>query len=495
MDPLKLFGFVLFGFYAVSAVWLFLNGLVQLHLLWHYKKYRIKNEAVQNGMLPLPKVTIQIPLYNERYVIARLLRSLVHLDYPKHLFEVQVLDDSTDDTIAIVDAEVAWLRKENVNIRVFRRSERTGYKAGALQAALPCSTGELIAIFDADFIPPPHFLKALVPHFSDRTVGLVQARWGHINREENSLTRLQTFLLDTHFSIEQMGRSHAGYFINFCGTAGIWRKACIEESGGWDGTVLSEDLDLSYRAQLRGWKLVYDPAIEVPAELPAAIDAFKVQQFRWTKGMAQVFRKNLQEIWKAPLPLAKKVHSIFHLLGSFVFVCVFINAILTVPLLLFRSLYPAFITLTEYSLFTSLNLVALTIFYYNGVRSRQASPKQFFAYFPLFLVLYMALCVQNTVAVLQGLAGRTSAFVRTPKFNMTAGSNTSYRNANFTWINGVEGFLFFYFLGGIGLSFFLNDYFMLLFFTMICYGLGFILYQSVLPKVAQHLAYLRTWMF
>jgi cellulose synthase/poly-beta-1,6-N-acetylglucosamine synthase-like glycosyltransferase len=487
-------GFVLFGLYAISAVWLFLNGLVQLHLLWHYKKTRSVKTPEKYAGSELPKVTIQVPLYNEPYVVDRLLRALASLDYPKERFEVQVLDDSTDETVAIVDAGVARLQAEGIAAQVFRRDDRKGYKAGALQAGLAHSTGELIAIFDADFVPPAHFLKALVPHFTDPAVGLTQARWGHLNKEENSLTRLQTVLLDTHFSIEQMGRSQAGYFINFCGTAGIWRKACIEDAGGWDGSVLSEDLDLSYRAQLKGWKLVYDPTIEVPAELPAAIDAFKVQQFRWTKGMAQVFRKSLRHVWKAPVPLDKKLHGIFHLLGSFVFVCVFINALLTVPLLVFRSLYPEFITLTHYSLFTSLNLVALTIFYYNGARSRPVSAKQFFTDFPLFLVLYMALCVQNTIAVMQGLSGRTSAFIRTPKRNAAADSVAANHLKGFTWINGVEGLVWLYFMAGIGLSFFLNDYFMLVFFVMITYGLGFILHKLVAPKAKQHLAYLRSWL-
>jgi cellulose synthase/poly-beta-1,6-N-acetylglucosamine synthase-like glycosyltransferase len=249
-DPLKLLGYLFFGIYAITSVWLLINGLVQLHLLWHYKNRKRKKSA-KALPLTLPFVSIQVPVYNEKYVIARLLQALARLDYPKDKFEIQVLDDSTDETISIIDKEAVQLQKENVNITVLRREERKGYKAGALQYGLPFCKGELIAIFDADFIPGPQFLNSLVPHFSKADIGLVQARWEHLNREQNPLTRIQTFLLDTHFSIEQTGRFEAGYFINFCGTAGIWRKACIEEAGGWDGSVLSEDLDLSYRAQLK----------------------------------------------------------------------------------------------------------------------------------------------------------------------------------------------------------------------------------------------------
>ena len=475
-DPIKLLGFILFGIYMLTSLWLFVNGLVQLHLLWHYKK---KKRELRTAPLPLqlPFVTVQIPVYNEKYVIERLLQSLSRLDYPQDRFEIQVLDDSTDETSAIIDAQVAQMQRRNINIQVLRRPQRKGFKAGALQYGLSYCKGELIAIFDADFTPHPQFIKQLVPYFNDEKTGLVQARWSHLNKEENALTRIQTILLDTHFSIEQTGRANAGYFINFCGTAGIWRKQCIEDAGGWDGEVLSEDLDLSYRAQLRGWKMVYNQQIEVPAELPSVIEAFKIQQFRWTKGMAQISRKTIKAILQASLPFEKKMHGIFHLLSSFVFVCLFFNALLTVPLLVYRNLYPEFITLTHFTLFTSLNLVALTIFYYNGTKSAaHRGPVKFFSHYPLFLVIYMGLSVQNAVAVLQGLAGARSPFVRTPKFN--SNSNTTYLQRKITWINLAEAGILVYFICGIALSIYFNDYFMLLFFLMIGAGLGYIVYHS-----------------
>lgn len=481
-DPLKIVGYILFGIYALSSLWLMLNGLVQLHLLWHYKRRKAvqKNAAALPAVLP--RISIQVPVYNEKYVIARLLQALVQFDYPKDGFEIQVLDDSTDETSFIIDETAKQLQAKNININVVRRQDRSGFKAGALQYGLPRCTGELIAIFDADFIPDPHFLKNLVPYFSNPKTGLVQARWGHLNEDENGLTRIQTFLLDTHFSVEQTGRSEAGYFINFCGTAGIWRKRCIEEAGGWDGTVLSEDLDLSYRAQLNGWKLVYAQEIEVPAELPSVIEAFKIQQFRWTKGMAQISKKTLKQLIGTTLPVGKKLHGVFHLLGSAVFVCLFINAVLAVPLLLFRNLYPEFINLTRYTAISSVNLIALTLFYYNGTKSNEHSAAiKFFTHFPFFMVVYMGLSVQNAVAVVQGFWGSSSVFVRTPKSAVTAAHNNSYLKNGFNWINGLEVASLCYFGYGIYLSIYLNDYSMMLFFLMIGYGLGFIVYQSLKP--------------
>lgn len=479
VDDLKWLGYILFGIYVLTSLWLLLNGLVQLHLLWHYKRKK-KDLAQPPFSIARPFVSIQVPVYNEKYVIERLLHALSALDYPTSKFEIQVLDDSTDETSAIIDQKVKDLKQANINISVIRRKDRNGYKAGALQVGLPHCKGDLIAIFDADFIPTPQFLNHMVPHFSDPKTGLVQARWSHLNREQNALTRIQTILLDTHFSVEQTGRAKAGYFINFCGTAGIWRRQCIMDAGGWDGDVLSEDLDLSYRAQLKGWQLVYKQDVEVPAELPSVIEAFKVQQFRWTKGMAQITKKTMRHLLQATLPLSQKLHGMFHLLSSFVFVCLFINALLTVPLLLFRNLYPEFITLTQYSLFTGINLIALTLFYYHGAQSTTDKPLSFFKHYPLFVIVYMGMSVQNAIAVLQGLWGMRSPFVRTPKFN-TDNNNTAYLKKSRSWIHYFEMGVFGYFIAGIGLSVFFNDYFMLLFFVMISAGLGYIIFQSFQP--------------
>ncbi|SHF81612.1 Glycosyltransferase, catalytic subunit of cellulose synthase and poly-beta-1,6-N-acetylglucosamine synthase [Cnuella takakiae] len=476
-ELLKSFAYLVFVLYALSSLWLLINGLMQLHLLWHYKRGKKRAAAIQQMPAVLPFVSIQIPVYNERYVIGRLLQSLAGLDYPKDRFELQVLDDSTDDSQGIIDAEVAWLQQQDIQVSVLRRKDRKGFKAGALQAGLPLCKGELIAIFDADFTPPPNFLKRLITHFNNPKIGLVQARWGHINEYENALTRIQTFMLDTHFSIEQSGRYHAGYFINFCGTAGIWRKQCIEEAGGWDGSVLSEDLDLSYRAQLKGWKLVYDQDTEVPAELPAAIEAYKVQQFRWTKGTAQIFRKNLSLLLQTAMPLSKKIHGIFHLLSSFMFVALFFNALLTVPMLVFRNMYPEIEQLSRYTVVASLNLFVITFFYYTGKRALSKEPATFLRHYPLFLVVNMGMAAQNCCAVLQGLFSKKAVFVRTPKSN----SNTQnvYLSQRISWLTLFEIALLLYYLGGVVLSIYFNDFFLMGFFFMVISGLAFIIFHSL----------------
>lgn len=475
---MKWIGYVLYSVYVATMLWLLLSALVQLHLLWHSRKRQRK----AGRQLPsLPFVTIQAPVYNEKYVIEGLLDSLASLDYPKHLFEIQVLDDSTDETSFIIDRATTEIGAKGIAVSVVRRKSREGYKAGALQYGLSLCRGELIAIFDADFRPPRNFLHLLLPHFADDQVGLAQARWGHLNREQNFLTRIQTYLLDMHFTVEQEGRYNAGYFTNFCGTAGIWRKQCIVDAGGWDGSVLSEDLDLSYRAQLKGWKLVYDKEVVVPAQLPVMIEAFKIQQFRWTKGIAQIAKKTLRQVLTFRLPLAKKLHSLFHLLGSFTFVCLFLNAMLTVPMLQLRQAYPDFVTLTNYTAIGVVNLAALAYIYY---ASTEAIPKKAFHFiinYPLFVVIYLAMSVQNTVAVLQGFVGMRSPFVRTPKFSVVSSQN-SYVQKKVGLITFLEMVLLVYFLYGICLSVYSGDYFLLLFFVLMCGGLAILVYQT-LPRI------------
>lgn len=479
---MKWMGYVVLGVYVLTIIWILISGIFQLHLLWFSKRKR----KVQSKTLPaqLPFVTVQLPVYNERFVIEDLLQSVARLDYPKHLLEIQVLDDSTDETSRIIDRKADQFQSDGFNITVLRRENREGYKAGALQYGLGQCKGDFIAIFDADFRPPADFLMKLLSYFNDERTGLVQARWGHLNREENFLTRIQTLLLDLHFKVEQAGRYNAGYFINFCGTAGIWRKQCILDAGGWDGSVLSEDLELSYRAQLKSWHIVYDQDIIVPAEVPSVMEAFKVQQFRWTKGIAQTARKTIKRLIKSKLSPVKKIHAVFQLSSSMVFLCLFINALLTVPLLLFRQLSPEFITLTNYTIVGALNLIMLTLLYYNGTKE-QGTSKQFFKSFPLFMVVYLAMSVQNAVAVLQGIAGHRSAFVRTPKFSGSAITD-QYLNKKISWITLFEMALFGYFLSGIGLSIYFNDYFLMLFFGMMCWGLGVLIFHSVFHLTAQH---------
>lgn len=474
---MKYAGYVMYGIYMLTLVWILINGLIQLHLFWYARKKNQKSRKTVQSSYPF--ISIQVPVYNEKYVIEGLLTSLAQLDYHNYLFEIQILDDSTDETSMIIENKIIELRSKGINVYVLRREIREGFKAGALQHGLPLCKGDLICIFDADFRPPPHFLKSTAPYFIDEQVGLVQARWVHLNKEQNFLTQIQTLLLDMHFTVEQAGRHNAGYFINFCGTAGIWRKQCILEAGGWDGDVLSEDLDISYRAQIKGWKVIFDQEIEVPAELPSVMEAFKIQQFRWTKGIAQVAKKTLGNVWGQPLPFNKKLHSTFHLLSSSLFLCLFINALLTVPLLLLRNTYPEFVTLTNYTAFGGLNLLLLTFIYYKSSSKPEKSDSKFFFHYSLFLVIYLGMSVQNAIAVLQGLFGVRSAFVRTPKLSSNSNSSSSYLNKNINWITIFEIILLSYFLYAIGLSFYLNDYFLLLFFIMMSWGLGILIFQSV----------------
>ncbi|RYZ56821.1 MAG: glycosyltransferase [Chitinophagaceae bacterium] len=471
---MKELGFVLFGLYGLLMLWLLANALIQLDL-WRLSR---RKKIVKPGPLftDYPLVSIQVPVYNEKYVVEGLLDCLARLEYPTDKLEIIVLDDSTDETIRLVDRKAELLQAQGFNIKAIRRKDRKGYKAGALQESLSYCSGEFIAIFDADFRPAPTYLIDMLPYFTAPDIGLVQARWGHLNQDQNFLTRIQSFLLDTHFSIEQAGRYNADLYLNFSGTAGIWRKACIIDAGGWDGAVLSEDLDLSYRAQLNGWKISYVHDIVVPAELPSTLDAFKVQQARWTKGIVQVCRKSGRKLALASLPAGKKIHSFFHLTSSFVFPCLLFSSLLTFPLLLLRNHDPFFITVTNFAAVGGINLVLLTLVFYQGNKAN--SEGKFWLYYPVFMVVYMALSVQNTLSVLEGIFGKASPFIRTPKYASNAAATTSYflKKGNHTLV--AEIFLFLYFLGGIAASIYLQDYFYMLLFLFMLSGLGILLFHS-----------------
>ncbi len=481
-----LVGYMVFLVYAVTSIWLMLNACIQLHLLYKISFARKQSQQVKvRDTDDYPEVLVQIPLYNEPSVVERLLQSIFKLNYPADKITIQILDDSTDRTSVIIDK---FLEKKDLpfNYQLVRRPDRSGFKAGALQYGLQRSAAELVAIFDADFIPSPDFLYKLLPYFNDKQIGLVQARWGHINQNENFLTRVQSILLDAYFSIEQYARHHSGYFLNFCGTAGIWRRSCIEDVGGWDGSVLSEDLDLSYRAQMKGWKIVYDDNVEVPAELPGAVSAFKTQQFRWTKGMAQISKKNFKQLLNTSIPVIKKIHGIFHLLSNLVFVCMFVNVLFAAPLLYFRNEIPNIAMLSKYMMIASLALVLLTLFYYKGATAKgNLSSRDFIKYYPLFLVVYMGMSVQNTIAIFQGFLGKESEFIRTPKSD-----EIIQEKARLTWINMAEVALLIYCIASIFFSFYLNDFWMMLFLLMMSYGLILLLWPIVFqPKRSQGCLY------
>jgi len=280
-----------------------------------------------------PKVTIQLPIFNERYVVKRLIKSICRFDYPKGLLEIQVLDDSTDDTFDIAEAVVEEMKEQGIDIVYIHREDRTGFKAGALKEGLKSAKGELIGVFDADFVPNPNFLKETIPYFTDPGVGMLQTRWGHINSNYSLLTRAQSMGIDGHFGVEQASRAWSGFFLNFNGTAGVWRKKTIEDAGGWTADTLTEDLDLSYRAQLKGWKLQFAPDVVCPAEVPVTINAFKSQQHRWAKGSIQTAKKNLGKLFKSDVSLLVKIQAVLHLTHYMVHPMMLLVVLTSIPML------------------------------------------------------------------------------------------------------------------------------------------------------------------
>ncbi len=470
--------------YILSLLFIFLFSLGQLHLTWHYRKAH-KTYSGNNTLLQkFPMVTVQLPVYNERYVAARLIDSICALDYPSDRIEIQVLDDSTDETLQIIQERVLHWQNKGCAIVHIRRPDREGFKAGALQYGLERAKGEFIAIFDADFLPPADFLRISLAQFTDKT-GVVQSRWGHINENYSLLTRLQAFGLDAHFTIEQTGRSHAGSFINFNGTAGVWRKACILDSGGWSADTLTEDLDLSYRAQLKGWKFRYIEDSVAPAELPVIMPAIKSQQYRWNKGAAETARKNLFSVLKARISLTSKYHAFFHLLNSSVFVALLIAGLVSIPVLFIRQSHPEFNSLFYLGGIFLIGFFSIAYFYWTAVKTvHPDQPARYFLknFFP-FLVVSMGLSLHNGMAVIEGLFGKKTPFFRTPKFNIRNASdswkNNRYVKYRLNWKTVAEGLLTLYFAFGLVAGFMVKDPGLMLFHLMLMLGFGFVFYHSI----------------
>ncbi len=404
------------AFYAVSVFFLTLYAMHAWLMLFYYIKDRKKMRAPKKKKLnSYPVVTVQLPVYNEKYVIERLIRKVCELDYPQNKLEIQILDDSTDETTLIAERLVEEYKRKGFDIKLLHRENRKGYKAGALSEGLKKAKGEFIAIFDADFLPPKDFLKRTIPYFKDPNIAVVQTMWGHINAEESILTKVQSILLDTHFYIEQYARNRHGYFITFNGTAGIWRKKAIEDAGGWDGNILAEDVDLSYRAQLKGWKMIFLPHIKVPAELPADIESFKNQQYRWAKGTIQAGKKLLPLIWSSNLSLLKKFEATVHLSAHLVYPFMLILALFLLPLL-FAKNSPKdyrgyFYLLGCFSVFA----FPYMFLYVITIKKLYRSWKKRIYAIPFVISAVMALTISNTIAVLEGFLGKPSEFVRTPK--------------------------------------------------------------------------------
>jgi cellulose synthase/poly-beta-1,6-N-acetylglucosamine synthase-like glycosyltransferase len=442
---------IILGIYSACLILIFYYSCIQMTLAIAYVKNRKKRKLEK---IPLfdsknaPKVTIQLPMYNEMYVAERIIETAAAFDYPRDKFQIQVLDDSTDETKDIIATKVAELAATGLNIQHIHRIDRTGYKAGALDDAMDRVQGEFIAIFDADFVPDEDFLIRTMPYFKEG-IGVVQSRWGHLNKNYSLLTELQAFGLNGHFAIEQGGRNASGHFINFNGTAGIWRKTCIEEAGGWEHDTLTEDLDLSYRAQMRGWKFKYLEDVESPAELPITISALKSQQHRWMKGGAECFIKMWKSLITFPgVKFSDRVHGFAHLFNSSVFVFILILSILSLFVLHIKDSFSDLNWFIQFGAFFIASTLFLSFYYWHSWRDKKGpflnDLFRFIGRFIQFLTVSMALSLSNAVAVIEGYLGIKSSFVRTPKFNVlikTEFKGNKYDKKSLSIINILEGLL------------------------------------------------------
>lgn len=479
--------FIIF-LYLLAIILVLLYTISQFFLFISYI-FNKRDSLVQEFEFgDLPKVTIQLPIFNEAYVVERLLACISKINYPADKLEIQVLDDSTDESLQFNFALVNKYASSGLDIVHIHRKNREHYKAGALKAGLELAKGDFIAMFDADFLPEPDWLIKSINYFTNPAIGVVQARWKHINRNQNLLTMVQGMALDHHFIVEQEGRNKAGYLINFNGTAGIWSKTCIIDAGNWEGDTLTEDLDLSYRAQLRKWQFVYLENLETPSELPVAISAVRTQQFRWNKGGAENFIKNIGKVFNSKnLGIIEKIHSLSHLLNSSVFLWAFLISVLSVPVLWFEQDAYFMQKFLIIGLFVKFNFIFLFFVFYVTFRKAQTESKsnffmfvsQFFLFFPIIL----GLTFHNTVAVLEGYLGIKSAFIRTPKFNISEKSqdwkNNKYLKKKLSLVNFFEFLLFIYFALGIALAFYLQNFSFVFFHALLVLGYGYIVYKTI----------------
>lgn len=476
--------YFLTGIYVLGMLFILVYSFAQGHLLLKFlnaKKSNIAEPPAQPQ--DWPSVTVQLPIFNEMYVVDRLIEAVSKLNYPSDKLQIQILDDSTDQTAELIKSKIKSY--PTVNFQYLHRIDRQGFKAGALKEGLELATGDFIAIFDADFVPDADFLRKSIPHFTSEKVGMVQSRWTHLNRDYSILTRLQAFALDAHFLIEQIGRNSQNAFINFNGTGGVWRKSCIIDAGNWHDDTLTEDLDLSYRAQRKGWQFVYRPEIESPAELPPIMSAVKSQQFRWTKGGAECASKHFMGVLKQDLPIHVKFHAMAHLFNSTIFI-----AVLLVSLSSIAVWWAGVQNLIPSSLFRFVGVFMIGFVIIAGVYlvSYLYQKKNFWKslvrsiyLLPLFLAVSMGLALHNAQAVWEGFSGKKSPFVRTPKFNLESGkslSSNSYIKFPIPITTWLEGILMLVFSGMVYLHIHWQTYTMLPFHLMLAVGYGLVFFTS-----------------
>ncbi|MBK8382572.1 MAG: cellulose synthase family protein [Ignavibacteria bacterium] len=443
--------------YIISLTILFFFGSHGFNMIYYYfKTFNKRTEDLDEKdfiMDEYPVVTVQIPLYNEQYVITRLIDSVLRLDYPKDKLEIQILDDSTDETTQIIDNHIKKYREQGFDIAHIHRTNREGYKAGALKIGLETAKGEFVAVFDADFIPRKKFLKRTIPYFSkDKMLGLVQTRWEHLNREYSLMTKTQAIALDGHFVIEQAVRNRAGFFINFNGTGGVWRKECIFDAGNWEADTLTEDLDLSYRAQMKGWKFRYLVNFTSPAELPSDIGALKSQQFRWTKGAIETAKKIYPQVLRSDMSFKLKFQSFIHLYCNLAYPFILLAAILNLPVMLIKlsGEYDGVFKFMSVFIFA---FISSFLFYLYSQKDVYPDWQKRIIYFPVFLAGSMGFSVNNTKAVFEGLLDKKSEFVRTPKYQIMDKKDSwkgkNYVNKKLSFTTYIEAFLAVYCFAGV----------------------------------------------
>lgn len=486
--------------YTIAIIMIFFYALAQLNLLFNYlTSHKKKTESPKfdlSNPVEVPFVTIQLPVYNEMYVMERLLDNISQIKYPEGKLEIQVLDDSTDYSLKVTAEKIKELLAKGIDIKHITRTDRSGFKAGALKEGLKTAKGELIAIFDADFLPEEDWLLRTIPYFKDPEIGVVQTRWGHLNRNYSLLTKIQAFALDAHFTLEQVGRNSKGHFINFNGTAGVWRKTCIIDAGNWEGDTLTEDLDLSYRAQLKKWKFKYLENVETPAELPVVISAARSQQFRWNKGGAENFRKMMWRVLKSKnIPAKTKIHGVLHLLNSTMFLNILIVAVLSIPMLYIKNEY-AHLRYYFYimSFFVVSTLIFFVCYWFMFKQIYGSGYKKFFEYIVMFFTFFsiaMGFSLHNSIAVIEGHIGKRSEFVRTPKFNIKtlkdSWKGNKYLKGKLSPNVIFEGILMVYFGFGLYSAFIVGDqggdFGLFPFHLMLFVGFGYVFFKSVTSKV------------
>src|SRR5882757_2372630 len=473
---------IYFGILTVLAIY-GVYRVKQVIEFWRYSRFPPKAKDTFAEDI-LPHITVQLPLFNEMYVVERLVKAVTEIDYPRHRLEIQVLDDSTDETVNIARATVENYAAQGFDIHYIHRDDRTGFKAGALENGMKTAKGELIGIFDADFVPKPDFLRKLVHHFTDPIVGCAQMRWAHINGSYNLLTRLQTIMLDGHFVVEQTTRNRSGNFFNFNGTAGIWRREAIEMSGGWQHDTLTEDTDLSFRAQLMGWRFVYLLDEDAPAEIPVEINAFKAQQRRWAKGVLQVWFKLYRRIWHAPLPLRVKLEMFFRLTGNISYPLMIVASFLQFPLLLVRY-NQGFSHLMVFDVpLLFFSTVSVVLFYGTGVWYLDKKRSMRMLHLPLVMGLGIGLAFSNARAVLEALAGVKSDFVRTPKYRVETATDESWKGKKYKrkhgWLPLLELSFSLYFVLAIGYALRMHMWGPIAFLMLFCFGYGYMGTMSLL---------------